>query len=113
MINEKKNALQVPLCAAGELGGAVNVRTLTTHIGFVKMAVTAPLQRGGKTSRSARIGRIERQELRTRFGGIEEILGGREGSVGCSERRATLELIVAIIEREREARNVRIENEWN
>lgn len=42
------NALQTPLWAAGELGGAVNVRTLTTHIGFVRMAVTAPLQRKKK-----------------------------------------------------------------
>ena len=41
------HALQRPLCAAGELGAAVNVRTLTTHIGFVRMAVTAPKWRAG------------------------------------------------------------------
>ena len=33
--------------------------------------------------------------MRTCFGGIEEILQGRERSIGRSDRRATLELIIA------------------
>jgi hypothetical protein len=39
---------------------------------------------------------VKLEEMRTRFGGIEEILGGGEGSVGRSDRRATLELIIAV-----------------
>jgi hypothetical protein len=42
------------------------------------------------------INRVKLEEMRTRFGGIEEILGGREGSIGRSNRRATLELIIAV-----------------
>jgi hypothetical protein len=34
-------AHQSPQCAAGKLGGAVNIQTLTNHIGLVSMAVTA------------------------------------------------------------------------
>ncbi len=42
------------------------------------------------------INEVRLKEMRTRFGGIEEILRGRERPIGRSERRATLELIVAI-----------------
>ena len=37
--------------------------------------------------------------MRTRFGGIEEILRGREGSIGRPNRRAPLELIVAVVQK--------------
>jgi len=95
------HALQRPLCAAGELGAAVNVRTLTTHIGFVRMAVTAPKWGAGKkrerrsvNGRSAREGR----RMRTRFGGVEEILGGGEGFVWRIQGRTTLKLVITSTE---------------
>jgi hypothetical protein len=37
----------------------------------------------------------EARRVRTRFGGIEEILGGRERFVGRLDSRAVLELIIA------------------
>ena len=43
--------------------------------------------------------------MRTRFGGIEETLRGGEGSIGCSDLRASPELIIAIKEQQRKCKN--------
>jgi hypothetical protein len=47
-------------------------------------------ERRSVNGRSAREGR----RMRTCFGGVEEILGGREGLVGRIQGRATLELVI-------------------
>jgi len=59
----------------------VNVRTLTTQIGFVRMAVTAP-KRKGRGGKVKRIPSREARRMRTRFSRVEEILGGRKRLVG-------------------------------
>ena len=61
------------------------------------MAVAAPLhrERGRGVGEGIKQGKT-RRKMRTRFGGIEEVLRGREGSVWRTDRRATLELVVAI-----------------
>ena len=69
----------------------MNVRTLTTHIGFVRMAVTAPKQRRGHVRR---VSLREVRSMRTRFGRVEEILGGGKRLVGRFDGCAVLELVI-------------------
>jgi len=83
------------LCAAGEFGGAVNVRTLTTQIGFVRMAVIAPKQRRKRRGRKVKsISSREMRRMQTCFGRVEEILRGRKGLVGRFDGGTLLELII-------------------
>ena len=70
----------------------MNVRTLTTHIGFVRIAVTAPKRRRGRNVK--RLSLKEARRVRTRFGRVEEILGGRKRFVGRCHGSATLELVI-------------------
>ena len=72
----------------------MNVRTLTTHIGFVRIAVTAPKRRRGRGRNVKMLSLKEARRVRTRFGRVEEILGGRKRFVGRCHGSATLELVI-------------------
>ena len=78
----------------------MNVRTLTTHIGFVRMAVTAPKRRRRRGRKVKRVPSREARRMRTRFGRVEEILGGRKGLVGSLDGGAAFELIITSCKRE-------------
>jgi len=82
------------LSAAGEFGGAVNVCTLTTHSGFIRMAVTAPERTRRRGTKVKRISPREMRRMRTCFGRVEEILRGRKRLVGRFDGGTLLELII-------------------
>src|SRR6266581_1203203 len=97
---KRGHVLQRPLCAAGEFGGVVKVRTLTTHIGFVRMAVMTPKRRRRRRRKVKRVSSREARRMRTCFGIVEEVLGGRKGLVGSLDGSAVFELVITSCKRE-------------
>jgi hypothetical protein len=58
------------------------------------MAVTAPKRRRRRGRNVKRLSSKEARRVRTRFGRVEEILGGRKRLVGRCHGGATLELVI-------------------
>jgi hypothetical protein len=80
--------------AVGELARVVNIRTLTTHIGFVRMAVTAPGYHRvlGRTREKV----ILKQKSRTRLGRTDQVRSRCHDMVRVSARRSLFKHVVTV-----------------